>query len=215
MPVADADETACLYKVLVVGEAGAGKTCIIRRYVHGIFQISTKSTIGVDFALKMLAWQGERQITLQIWDIAGQERYGQMTRVYYQSAVGALVVFDLTKADSFEAVTKWKHDIDNKVFLSDGRPIPCVLLANKCDLQPLSQFKSKEEMDAYCQELSFAGWFETSALKEIGIKEAFDKLVEQIVRHDTQEPPRPSGAAGGVNLTQNRPAAPTKKSGCC
>jgi len=217
MPVgAEADETACLYKVLVVGEAGAGKTCIIRRYVHGIFQISTKSTIGVDFALKMLAWQGERQITLQIWDIAGQERYGQMTRVYYQSAVGALVVFDLTKADSFEAVTKWKHDIDNKVFLSDGRPIPCVLLANKCDLQPLSQFKSKEEMDAYCQELSFAGWFETSALKEIGIKEAFDKLVEQIVRHDTQEAPRDAQAGGRVRIGEGKgPPAKEKKSGCC
>eukprot|EP01065_Artemidia_motanka_P041569 TRINITY_DN5410_c0_g2_i1.p2 TRINITY_DN5410_c0_g2~~TRINITY_DN5410_c0_g2_i1.p2 ORF type:complete len:243 (+),score=112.73 TRINITY_DN5410_c0_g2_i1:87-731(+) len=210
----DHDEGACLYKVLVVGEAGAGKTCIIRRYVHNIFQMSTKSTIGVDFALKMLSWEGSKQITLQIWDIAGQERYGQMTRVYYQAAVGALVVFDITKSESFDAVQKWKQDIDIKVYLGDGRPIPCVLLANKCDLQELSQIKSKDEMDAYAQELSFAGWFETSAMKDIGIKEAFEKLVENIIAHDTQA----SGAAettetqGQVRLEQG--SGRRQKKGC-
>eukprot|EP01062_Namystynia_karyoxenos_P082925 TRINITY_DN9432_c0_g1_i1.p1 TRINITY_DN9432_c0_g1~~TRINITY_DN9432_c0_g1_i1.p1 ORF type:complete len:244 (+),score=102.23 TRINITY_DN9432_c0_g1_i1:88-732(+) len=196
----DHDELSCLYKVLVVGEAGAGKTCIIRRYVHNIFQVSTKSTIGVDFALKMLPWEGGRQITLQIWDIAGQERYGQMTRVYYQAAVGALVVFDITKPDSFDAVQKWKQDIDNKVFLQDGRPIPCVLLANKCDLQPLATFKSKEAMDAYTQQLSFAGWFETSAMKDIGIKQAFEKLVERMVDDNAAAHPYRDDKRDGVDI---------------
>ena len=104
-----------LYKVLVVGEGNTGKTCIIRRYVHNIFQMSTKATIGVDFALKVLNWDRTKNITLQIWDIAGQERYGQMTRVYYQAAVGALIVYDVTRPESFDAVVKWKQDIDHKV----------------------------------------------------------------------------------------------------
>jgi GTPase SAR1 family protein len=69
---------------------------------------------------------------LQLWDIAGQERFGNMTRVYYKEAVGAMVVFDVTRVNTFEAVQKWKNDIDAKVTLPpDDRPIPVVLLANK------------------------------------------------------------------------------------
>ena len=63
--------------------------------------------------------------------LPGQERFGNMTRVYYKEAVGAFVVFDVTRASTFEAVTKWKGDLDNKVQLADGSPVPCVLLANK------------------------------------------------------------------------------------
>jgi len=62
---------------------------------------------------------------------SGQERFGNMTRVYYKEAVGAFIVFDLTRASTFDAVTKWKNDLDLKVQLPDGRPVPCVLLANK------------------------------------------------------------------------------------
>jgi Ras-related protein Rab-32 len=62
---------------------------------------------------------------------SGQERFGNMTRVYYKEAVGAFIVFDLTRASTFDAVTKWKNDLDLKVQLADGRPVPCVLLANK------------------------------------------------------------------------------------
>ena len=63
----------------------------------------------------------------------GQERFGNMTRVYYKEAVGAFLVFDLTRASTYEAVTKWKNDLDLKVQLPDGRPVPCVLLANKVE----------------------------------------------------------------------------------
>lgn len=66
-----------------------------------------------------------------VWYHAGQERFGNMTRVYYKEAVGAFVVFDVTRAQTFDAVTKWKTDLDTKVTLADGSPIPTVLLANK------------------------------------------------------------------------------------
>merc|ERR1712125_14883 len=116
-----------LYKVLVVGDIGTGKTSIIKRYVHNIFSMHYKSTIGVDFALKVINWDENSVVRLQLWDIAGQERFGNMTRVYYKEAVGAFVVFDVTRVSTFEAVQKWKSDIDAKVFLSDNRPIPVVL----------------------------------------------------------------------------------------
>ena len=68
---------------------------------------------------------------MQLWDIAGQERFGNMTRVYYKEAVGAFLVFDVNSPQTFNAVLKWKHDLDTKVCLADGNPIPCLLLANK------------------------------------------------------------------------------------
>ena len=70
-------------------------------------------------------------IRLQLWDIAGQERFGSMTRVYYKDALGALICFDISKIQSFEAIKKWKDDLDQKVTFPDGSSIPCVLVANK------------------------------------------------------------------------------------
>eukprot|EP01010_Urceolus_cornutus_P000961 NODE_1474_length_893_cov_276.994076_g1141_i0.p2 GENE.NODE_1474_length_893_cov_276.994076_g1141_i0~~NODE_1474_length_893_cov_276.994076_g1141_i0.p2 ORF type:complete len:207 (+),score=38.05 NODE_1474_length_893_cov_276.994076_g1141_i0:67-687(+) len=198
-----------LYKVLVVGEGGAGKTCIIRRYVHNIFQMSTKATIGVDFALKVLNWDKLKNITLQIWDIAGQERYGQMTRVYYQAAVGALVVYDVSRSDTFDAVAKWKQDIDNKVFLPDHSHIPCVLVANKCDLPAVPQ-RTKEELDHFCEEHGFAGWFETSSKENINIEKSFKFLVEKILENDTRMDHTEEGTSGKGLMP-----APKPKSNCC
>jgi hypothetical protein len=103
-----------LYKVLVVGDIGTGKTSIIKRFVHNIFSTNYKSTIGVDFALKVIRWDEKTEVRLQLWDIAGQERFGNMTRVYYKEAVGAFIVFDVTRVGTFEAVAKWKSDIDQK-----------------------------------------------------------------------------------------------------
>ncbi|EFC41652.1 rab family small GTPase [Naegleria gruberi] len=174
-----------LYKILVVGDIGTGKTSIIKRYVHNIFSNTYKSTIGVDFALKVLNWDDNIIIRLQLWDIAGQERFGSMTRVYYKEAVGAFVVYDITRPPTFEAVQKWKSDIEHKVFLPDERPIPCVLLANKCDL-PSAVSKSKEEMDQYCQENGFIGWFETSAKDDKNINEAANFLVKKILENHAE-----------------------------
>jgi Ras-related protein Rab-32 len=200
-----------LYKVLVVGEGNTGKTCIIRRYVHNIFQMSTKATIGVDFALKVLHWDRARNITLQIWDIAGQERYGQMTRVYYQAAVAALVVYDVTRPESFDAVAKWKSDIDHKVFLADGSKLPCLLLANKCDL-PAVPPRAKEDLDAFCAEHDFVGWFETSSKENINIEKAFKCLVEKVLENDQRLDPKDDGVGPrGVPLA----GPPAPKKACC
>jgi Ras-related protein Rab-32 len=80
--------------------------------------------------------------------------------VYYREAVAAFVVFDVTRVSTFEAVTKWKSDIDAKVFLPDNRPIPVVLLANKCDLAGKEGIcQDKHQMDKFCEENGFIGWW--------------------------------------------------------
>ncbi|KAJ9582324.1 hypothetical protein L9F63_003329, partial [Diploptera punctata] len=173
-----------LYKILVIGELGTGKTSIIKRYVHQFFSQHYRATIGVDFALKVLNWDANTVIRLQLWDIAGQERFGNMTRVYYKEAVGAFIVFDVTRTATFEAVVKWKQDLDTKVQLADGSPIPCVLLANKCDQQKEGIVNNASKMEEYCRERGFTSWFETSAKENINIEEAARCLVTQILQND-------------------------------
>jgi len=179
-----------VYKILVVGDLGCGKTSFIHRYVNHVFSNTYRATIGVDFALKTLKWDAKTSIRLQLWDIAGQERFGHMTRVYYKEAVGAMIVFDVTREKTFQAVTKWKADIDDNLEV-DGVSIPVVLLANKIDLaeEPLS----KEMMDKFCKDNKFIGWYPTSAKDNINIDTAGSALVEHILKNDpkAQKQPEP------------------------
>lgn len=173
-----------LYKILVIGELGTGKTSFIKRYVHQFFSQNYRATIGVDFALKVLNWDSNTIIRLQLWDIAGQERFGNMTRVYYKEAVGAFIVFDVTRSATFDAVVKWKQDLDSKVQLPNGSPIPCILLANKCDQQKQGIVATPDKMNEYVKEHGFAGWFETSAKENVHIEEAARALVNKILLND-------------------------------
>jgi small GTP-binding protein len=176
----DEQKPELLYKVLVIGEAGTGKTCLIRRYVHNSFTSHAKATVGVDFAIKILTLHG-KSVTLQLWDIAGQEGTRQMTRVYYQAALGAAVVCDIAKPESFEAAVSWKRDLDSKVFLgSTCKSVPCVLIVNKCDLGP--NLRSEDEMVAFCKEHGFLTWFETSAKTNTNVEAPFMMLAEEILK---------------------------------
>lgn len=143
-------------------------------------------------------------------DFSGQERFGNMTRVYYKEAVGAFVVFDVTRIGTFEAVQKWKADIDAKVTVGpDERPIPVVLLANKCDLAREAFVHTQEQMDAFCKEHKFAAWFETSAKDNIGIDRAARFLVERIMEND-QNRQRQQDA----DIVRPDQAVPKKAEGC-
>ncbi|XP_076651695.1 RAS oncogene family member Rab32 isoform X1 [Halictus rubicundus] len=205
-----------LYKILVIGELGAGKTSIIKRYVHQFFSQHYRATIGVDFALKVLNWDPHTIIRLQLWDIAGQERFGNMTRVYYKEAVGAFIVFDVTRSATLDAVVKWKQDLDSKVQLPDGSAIPCVLLANKCDQQREGLVNSPQKMEEYCKEKNFAGWFETSAKENINIEEAARFLVSKILQNDQLMKGNGSQyQTDGERFALNQSPTSTKKSCSC
>ncbi|KAJ1143663.1 hypothetical protein NDU88_009968 [Pleurodeles waltl] len=125
-----------LFKVLIVGDATVGKTSLVQRYSNDSFTKHYKSTVGVDFALKVLQWSDSETVRLQLWDIAGQERFTSMTRLYYREAAACVIMFDVTNRASFLNSQKWKEDLDSKATLQNGAPVPCILLANKCDLSP-------------------------------------------------------------------------------
>ncbi|CAC5394559.1 RAB32 [Mytilus coruscus] len=156
---ATVEKKELLYKFLVIGDIGTGKTSIKTRYAHNLFSEQYRATIGVDFALKVINWDDDTVVRLQLWDIA---------------------VFDVTKPSTFEAVTKWKADLDSKVTLPDSTPVPCVLLANKCDQAKEGPVNNVSQMDDFCKENGFVGWFETSAKENINIDEAARFLVTRL-----------------------------------
>ncbi|XP_063958193.1 ras-related protein Rab-32B-like [Lytechinus pictus] len=169
-----------LYKVLVIGEFGVGKTSLIRRYTEGYFSPNYKLTIGVDFALKSLDWDENTKVNLQLWDIAGHERFGHMTRVYYKYAIAAVIVFDLSRPATFDSVLKWSTDVHEKVMLANEQPVPILLLANKCDLP--DTVIDADMLDHFCKENKFIGWFGTSAKDDTNVGDAMSYLVETILQ---------------------------------
>ncbi|XP_065883653.1 ras-related protein Rab-32B-like isoform X2 [Dysidea avara] len=181
MTAAEADTSVeeHLYKVLVIGDFGVGKTSVIRRYTENHFSPNYKLTIGVDFSLKALQWDDKTKINLQLWDIAGHERFGHMTRVYYKYAIAAIIVFDLTRPASFESVIKWLHDVNQKVMLANEQPVPVILLANKSDLESVQI--TDDEVSKFCTDHKFAAWFKTSAKDGTNINEAMNCLVRSIL----------------------------------
>lgn len=184
-------------------------------------------------------------LRLFIWDCTeyvGQERFGALYRIYYRDALGAFLVFDLSKPETFQSVLRvsfscitifnsnslivfifslqWKRDIDQKVVLPDGSPLPVVLLANKCDL-PYPAVKTSQ-LDSFCQEHGFAGWVETSAKMNINVEEAIRGLVSHILKntgvveaHRVQEQIDRPASKQTLSLTDPVTNKDSSNSGCC
>ena len=110
--------------------------------------------------------------------------------MYYKYAIAAIIVFDLGRPATFESVIKWQRDLNEKVMLANEQPVPCVLLANKCDLSPGEI--DKEKLDTYCQDNGFLAWFATSAKDNLNIEEAMSYLVKAILEvAKDNHPPQP------------------------
>lgn len=135
-----------------------------------------------------------------------------MTRVYYKEALGAFVVFDVSRSSTFDAVLKWKNDLDSKVHLPNGNPIPAVLLANKCD-QKKDNSQSPSQIDQFCKDHGFIGWFETSAKDNINIDEATRFLVENMIANQ-QSFPSEEIDMDRIKLV-NEPLTTKPRSQCC
>ncbi|XP_062924213.1 ras-related protein Rab-43 [Mobula hypostoma] len=167
-----------LFKVVLIGDAGVGKTCVVQRFKSGIFVERQGNTIGVDFTMKTLEIQGKR-VKLQIWDTAGQERFRTITQSYYRSANGAIIAYDISKRGTFASVPQWIEDVKKY----SGSNIVQLLIGNKSDMEDLREVEY-QEAQTLADHYDIVSVLETSAKDSSNVEEAFIKMAtELMLRH--------------------------------
>jgi Ras-related protein Rab-8A len=165
-----------LIKLLIIGDSGSGKSCILLRYSDNSFTPSFITTIGIDFKIKTIEVKGFR-VKLQIWDTAGQERFRTITTAYYRGAMGILVVYDISNEKTFDNVQNWIRNI--KEHASDKTEM--ILVGNKIDLESIRKVETSRGQElAKKYQMDF---FETSAKTGINIDKCFTSIVEIILNN--------------------------------
>ena len=178
--VAALDNYDYLFKIIIIGDSGVGKSNILGRYLTNTFKQDTKSTVGVEFGSKKISVNGVN-IKLQIWDTAGQERYRSITSAYYKGSKGCFIVYDITSNQTFEDVEKWYEEINK----SGDKGISIVLGGNKCDLE--QERKVTVEMGEEKARNLNCPFFETSALNNTQIEKIFQVISEDIYSKSKNE----------------------------
>lgn len=189
-----------LFKLLLIGDSGVGKTCVLFRFSDDAFNTTFISTIGIDFKIKTVELNGKK-IKLQIWDTAGQERFHTITTSYYRGANGIMLVYDITNPKSFDNISKWLRNIEEHA----SEDVERMLLGNKCDMEE-KRMISKERGEQISREHGIK-FYETSAKNNINIEKAFITLATDILNKT------PSKEAESTNPfpQQQRP----QSKGCC
>lgn len=173
------------FKVLVVGEPNAGKTSFVNRYVHDTFKLEREITKGVDYASHTFQWDKDTRVVLHFWDVAGQERIGTQSSIYFRGAHAAIVVYDVTDEASYTAVPLWKCLIDDNV-RRDGvaADIPCILLANKIDLvTDRSEDFNPVKLNEMTSQCGFSCGIPITACNNYNIAQSVKKLVSLLLDH--------------------------------
>ncbi|XP_037532020.1 RAB11a, member RAS oncogene family, like [Nematolebias whitei] len=208
------DEYDYLFKVVLIGDSGVGKSNLLSRFTRNEFNLESKSTIGVEFATRSIQVDG-KTIKAQIWDTAGQERYRAITSAYYRGAVGALLVYDIAKHLTYENAERWLKELQDH---ADSN-IVIMLVGNKSDLRHLRAVPTDEAKSfAEKHELSF---LETSALDSSNVELAFQTILTAIYNIVSQR--QMSGqsnsdfspASNVVPITVEPTQSSSSKGSCC
>lgn len=164
-----------LFKVVVIGDCGVGKTCVVQRFKAGTYVERHGNTIGVDFAMKEVSVDNKR-IKLQIWDTAGQERFRTITQSYYRSAHGVLIVYDITKRSSFVSVQRWMDEVRRYT----ASNVLVMMIGNKCDAEESREVEVTEAeaiAEGYEEVITV---LETSAKEDTNVTEAMLTLARKL-----------------------------------
>lgn len=194
-----------LFKLLIIGDSGVGKSSLLLRFADNTFSGNYITTIGVDFKIRTVSVDGER-VKLQIWDTAGQERFRTITSTYYRGTHGVIVVYDVTSGDSFANVRRWLHEIDQNCDFVNR-----ILVGNKND-DPDRKVVLTEDAQRFADQMGIQ-LFETSAKENINVEEMFMAVTRLVLRAKREQRERQASHANDtVNL---RRAARQPKRKCC
>lgn len=210
---------AYLFKYIIIGDTGVGKSCLLLQFTDKRFQPVHDLTIGVEFGARMISIDG-KQIKLQIWDTAGQEAFRSITRSYYRGAAGALLVYDVTRRDTFNHLTNWLEDARHH----SNSNMVIMLIGNKSDLDSRREVR-KEEGEGFAREHGLI-FMETSAKTAANVEEAFINTAKEIYEKIQEGVFDVNNEANGIKLgpshTTTNPSLPGssgqsghQSAGCC
>ncbi|XP_060217102.1 ras-related protein RGP1-like [Lycium barbarum] len=164
-----------VFKVVLIGDSAVGKSQLLSRFSRNEFSLDSKATIGVEFQTRTLGIDN-KTVKAQIWDTAGQERYRAVTSAYYRGAVGAMLVYDITKRQSFDHIARWLEELRGHA----DKNIVIMLVGNKTDLGSLRAVPTEDAKEFAEKENLF--FIETSALEATNVETAFVNVLTEIYR---------------------------------
>jgi len=193
-----------LFKLVLIGDSGVGKSCLLLRFADDNFTDSYISTIGVDFRFRTINIEN-KTVKLQIWDTAGQERFRTITSAYYRGADGIIMVYDVTSSESFDHVEEWLSEVDRYANENTSK----LLVGNKADLIEEKQVP-EDTAQRFAEKLSIP-FLETSAKTATNVDAAFLTMAKELIktRENQSTPEKP----GGVAMKAVKPNNGKKK--CC
>ncbi|XP_062108087.1 ras-related protein RABA5e [Humulus lupulus] len=162
-----------LFKIVIIGDSAVGKSNLLSRYARNEFNMHSKATIGVEFQTQSMDIDG-KEVKAQIWDTAGQERFRAVTSAYYRGAVGALVVYDITRRTTFDSIGRWLDELKTHSDTTVAR----MLVGNKSDLENIRDVSVEEGKNLAEAEGLF--FMETSALDSTNVRKAFELVIREI-----------------------------------
>lgn len=201
-----ATEYDYLFKLLLIGDSGVGKSCLLLRFADHTYTESYISTIGVDFKIRTIDLDG-KTIKLQIWDTAGQERFRTITSSYYRGAHGIIVVYDVTDSESYNNVKQWLNEIERYAMENVNK----LLVGNKCDLNQKRQVDFDTAKD-FADKLDIP-FLETSAKAATNVEKAFLTMAAEIKKNMSKQPQNAGG--GGTVDPQGVAVSGGQGGGCC
>lgn len=172
-------EDVLTFKVVLIGDSGVGKTCLLTQFVDNKWINNPGITIGVDYGYKLININGQK-VKLQIWDTAGQEKYRSLTRTYYRSANMAIIVYDITSKESFHSVERWILDVRETLC------VPIMIIANKTDLSPEERVVTYQEGSNLAKRFNSQFW-ETSAKCKESTDYVFSLISKQLIKYNEED----------------------------
>ena len=169
-------------KIIVIGNAGTGKTSFVNKWTKNIFNEAYQATIVSEFGFKIFEDNG-KLYRIQLWDLAGMDQNAKVTKIFAKDAHGCVFLSDSTNRQTREETLKWKKSVDEEAVFIDGGKIPCILVENKIDLLPDDEkYSDDSELKSFAEKNSFVGCFRSSAKEGINISESMQFLIQFIIQ---------------------------------